>query len=386
MNKADASIDYPDAYEIELSDSSLGHEDSTTIDASIHEKDIPWFTAAALDRLYGSIYSTLDHFDIGDELHGTSTYVSRKHGEIAAALLFRREGRVATILNQLIAISRDELQRVADTLFAADANLSAIRLSAIRTGALRLHYPHQRFPFTEDIVAALPGSADTFLARLGRNTREIVKRYTNKVKKTFPSFRFDTYIDSNIGEAHARELFRLHHARMRVKKQRTDVDEREFRNILELARRRGMMTVATIDGTVCAGLICWRVERQYYMRVIAHDPRFDDYKLGSVCCYLSMRECIARGGAAFHFLFGRMPYKFRFLGVVRPFDQVVIYRSHLAMARQWRLASRTLLNGMNCKARIWLQDAEHKEDWIAGSVRSCARVWRAVKRIRGKPV
>lgn len=384
MSNADASIDYQKSYEIASTDKHSGNANLPATSTSIHEKTIPWFAAEVLDHLYGSIYSTLDQFQLEDELGDASTYISKQRDEIAALLIFRCNGNIVSVLNQLITLDASELQRFADTLFAEDSSLSAISLTAVRSDTSKLQYPHQRFPFTEDIVATLPLSPDALLSQLGRNMRDTVKRYTNKVKKTFPTFRFETYIDRDICEAHAHELFRLHQERMHIKAQHSHLGEQEFLNILELARRRGMMTVAMIDGAVCGGLICWRVDRQYFMRIIAHDPRYDDYKIGSICCYLSMRECIARGGAEFHFLFGRMPYKYRFLGTGRIFDRIVIYRSHLAMLRHWRLAGQTMLNGWNQATRLWLQDAEHKNDWAARSTMAAIRTWRRVKQFRKK--
>jgi hypothetical protein len=332
-----------------------------------------------LDHLYGSIYATQDHLQIEGDLDGASTYVFRQRGDIKALLFFRREHGIATVLNQLIALDGAELQRFAATLFASDASLSAISLTAIQTGTSDLLYPYQRFRFTEDIVAPLPHSPDAFLSRLGPNTRETVKRYTSKVRRLFPSFRFEIYTDRDIDPRHARDLLRLHQARMLAKNKHSDIDEREFGNILELARRRGMMTVALIDDRICGGLICWRVDRQYFMRIIAHDPRYDSYKLGSVCCYLSMRECIAREGTAFHFLFGRVPYKYRFLGEAKGFDQIVIYRSYTGMARACRLAGRTAMSGMNREIRFWLQDAENKSDLLSRAAVSVAGTWHSAR-------
>jgi hypothetical protein len=379
MSNAYVPIERCNAYAT-ASDAALSEITSfPSIEMIIHENAVPQIAGEILDKLYGSIFSTLDHFQVGNELDGVSTYIAKRHGDIKALLLYRRDHGVVTVLNQLISLDADEIQRFADTLFERDASISTIVLTAVRTNARLLRYPSLCFSYTEDIVAELPSSNEIFLARLGKNMRETVNRYTRRVQRTFPSFCFEVYTDSDIDTAQAYDIYRLHQARMHVKKKQSDVNATEFDNILALMRRRGLMTVATIDGKVAGGLMCWCADKNYFMRIIAHDPTYDGFKLGSVCCYLTMKECIARGGATFHFLFGRTPYKYRFLGIDRRFDHLVIYRSRLAMVRHGALACQTAFQGMNREARIWLQNAERGEDWLSHVAADGLRLWRRFK-------
>ena len=53
------------------------------------------------------------------------------------------------------------------------------------------------------------------------------------------------------------------------------------------------------------------------MHVIAHDPGFDQARLGLLCCYLSICESIRRGMREYHLLSGRYDYKRRLRGQQR---------------------------------------------------------------------
>ncbi|HYD80281.1 MAG TPA: GNAT family N-acetyltransferase [Paucimonas sp.] len=260
--------------------------------------------------------------------------------------------------------------------------VSAISFTAIQTDLQDCAYPCLKFHWAEDLVAPLPESEDSLLSALGKNTREIVKRYARKIKRKFPSFRFDVYVGSEIDEGLAQEIYRLHKARMSRKGKGSNVDAPRFEKILRLARLRGLMTVAKIDGEICGGLICWRAGHDYFMRIIAHDPAYDEYKLGTVCCYRTMCECIARGGRFFHFMSGRLLYKYRLLGIEQDFDTLILYRSRSALLKSiWKM-SRTIATGANRQTRLWLQNAERKDDFMSRMAVLLVRQWRMLKQLR----
>lgn len=105
-----------------------------------------------------------------------------------------------------------------------------------------------------------------------------------------------------------------------------------------------MLSLLRLDGRICAGTINFRAGDNYFLEVIAHDPAYNDYRLGTLCCYLTICECIAREGKEYHFLWGAHDYKFRLLGVQRELDHLTIYRSRRhallyprTVWRNWRL-------------------------------------------------
>ena len=347
------------------------------LEASVefHANTVPAYAAEALDTLYGSIYSTLDQFRLDNVLEGTNTYVARAGHKITALLLYRIEGGVARVLNQMVTIEREELIRFSKALFDRHGDVTAITLKPVRCDTRGFPFPCQNYHFGEDIVAALPETNVEYLAALGKNMRETVKRYGNKVRRSFPSYRFDIYCDEQIDPDQAMEIHRLHVARMDRKMTRSNLGEQQFRKIVALARIRGIMALATIDGKVCGGLIGWRTGSHYVMRVIAHDPRYDEFKLGTVCCYELIRECIALGMRYFHFGGGRMLYKFRLLGQGQDFSSIVVYRARAAVLRHPVMALRTAVSGTERELRHWMENADQSEDALARAVVMLRRQW-----------
>lgn len=118
----------------------------------------------------------------------------------------------------------------------------------------------------------------------------------------------------------------------------------------------------TIDGQVCAGTINYRVADNYFLQVVAHAPAYDDYGLGTLCCYLTICECIARRGDEYHFLWGRYEYKYRLLGVERDLSHLLIYRSRLHMALNGRTTLRHLYGGKMYELRDWMEQHARRID------------------------
>src|SRR5207245_3753907 len=126
----------------------------------------------------------------------------------------------------------------------------------------------------------------------------------------------------------------------------------------------GLVGVATVDGRVCAGVICSRSAANYFMHVIAHDPTYDEYRLGKLCCYLTICECINRGGKEFHFLWGRYEYKYRLLGVQRDLDHLTVYRSRAQFLLNGNLVLKNAYKGYGRQAKRWLLDPKRADSLI----------------------
>lgn len=303
-----------------------------------HDNQVPPFVQAGLERLYDSIYASVGMFRLDGSLAAASTYAVWTAGRITTLLLYRRNGNIITVLNGSIALAQADIERFAKTMFARHRAASVIVFNAIRADIGRSAYPVQQTHHGEDIVVTLPASAKAYLASLDRNMRHTIKRYLNHLKRCHPSFRFKVRTDGEADAAEIRELFRLHRARIENKNEVSNVSDDEIERVIALTRTNGLVTVARIGGRICGGMVCWRAGTHYFMRTIAHDPQYDEAKLGTLCCYLTICECIARGGKAFHFSPGRMIYKYRFLGEEQYFDRLVLYRSGLHLLCNGRFA------------------------------------------------
>jgi hypothetical protein len=133
-----------------LRDSPLAEFEEPTI--SVYENETPAFIAPELDRLYGSLFSSLMHFRIYKGADKASTYVVCDRGEALAILLFIREGRTVRVVNEGIKVGAQEISRFAEYVFDRYESVNTIAFQAVQAEIQRFSYAHHRFFFTEDFI------------------------------------------------------------------------------------------------------------------------------------------------------------------------------------------------------------------------------------------
>ncbi len=342
-----------------------------------YDNDVPAFVEADIARLYGSLFATLPHLRQCGKLGPTvSTYVTRHNGIVDTVLLFQRQGDRVTVLNELIALSARDIGAFSDFVFARYPSVARIGLNAVSADLAALPYPSQRFVCAEDIVVTPLTTVDAYTRGLSKNIRKTMRRHTNALRRERPSYHYAVLPSEAVTDALVRDIIGFNRARMAVKERISAYTDQETAWILALTRASGIVSVITIDGKVCAGAVCCSVADHYYMLVGAHDPAFDEFGLGTLCCYQSICSYIERGARHLHLLWGRHPYKTSLGGVPRRFDRITVYRSGLACLRHLDHAAFTALTGGAREARLWLVDAE-AEDSVRG--RMAARLWRVMR-------
>lgn len=326
------------------------------VTASCYDNEVPAFVEAEIERLYGNIFSSLLEFRIyGWSGANTGTYVERTNGKITTLIVFeRRHGRVR-VLNQGIRIGEDELNRFAQHLFSMDESIQLISLKAIETDLRHSPFPIQRFNHLEDLALALPTTTQEYLASLGKNTRRNIKRYMDRLTRRFPSFRFEVRECADVDESDIRSLIAFNRLRMAEKKVVANIDEEETKHIVSLAQACGLVGVARIDGRICAGAVSYRAGDNYFLNLLSHDPAYDDYWVGFLCCYLTMCACISHGAREFHFLWGRYEYKYALGAVQRDLDNVTVYRSWLHVMLNAQTAWAAAREGYLRRAKLWIK-------------------------------
>lgn len=333
---------------------------------SCYENEIPPFVDYAMDRLYGSIFSSVKQFKIYHVLgHGTHTYVARRGAKIDTVLLFECSNGVVRVLNEVIKLDAQQIERFVQFVFKRFKAANVVCYKSIQTEAGRFAYPFQKINFSEDIVLELPATVEEYHSRLGKNTRRNIKRYGDKLRRSFPSFSFRVYEQSEASDQDVRDIIMLNHARMAEKNKTSMIDEIEAQRIIELVKRCGLVGVATIDGRVCAGTIGYWAGEHFYLSVVAHDPDYDEFWLGILCCYNTIKECIARHAKEFHFLWGRYEYKFTLLGVKRDLDMLIVYRSPLQALLHADMYAKAALDGLRRRLNLWLHDAARHESAVS---------------------
>jgi CelD/BcsL family acetyltransferase involved in cellulose biosynthesis len=355
-------------------------------EVSFYDNEVPAFVEDELERLYECVMTTVARFDIYGAAPGASTYVVREHGLVTALLLFRREARQVVVYNEQVTLGRSELNRFADAVFARYPMVRRIAFHAIDAPPRGIRYPMLRRECLEDIRLALPASTDEYMASLGSHTRGAIRRYRRHLQRDFPSFRFQVYDGSEASAEQVRQVVALNHARMREKGLASYYTEAAIEQLLQLVRKYGLLCVATIDGRICGGAICMRVGSTYQLAVLAHDPRFNAYRLGRLCCCFSICHAIEQGGARYVFGWSRYDYKFKLLGRLKPLYRVVLWRSRLHMLRDAALVARIAAVAGLRSFRLRAQRAEagtsRADLWIRSLALVLRRARRALRRLR----
>lgn len=349
-------------------------------DIVVHEDEVPPDVGPELDRLYGSLYSSLTYFQTCASLAGVSTYIARRNGIPTAVFLFRREGTRLYVVNEGMRLAAAEVERFARHMFAGSDPVDMIILHAVQMDSCGIPLPQQRFFCAEDFIVALPSTSQDYLARLGSSTRKNLKRHRNRVERDFPSFSYRIIERGDVDERLIREIIELSRERIASKGVSFGIDEDETRNIIKLVQRSGAVLLATIDGRVCGGAIMYRIGTSWISRVNAHDPAYDDYRLGMLCCYLAICHAIESGAEHFHLGHSWYEYKTALLGEFRQFDHITLYRSRGALLRHAGTAMRTACKGYALQANRWaVHHAETDKRLQWRMVGKMLAAWRAAK-------
>jgi hypothetical protein len=333
-----------------------------------YSNEIPDFVEAELDRLYGSIYANLGQYRIYADRASDAcvhTYVVCDRWCILALLLFRIDDGVVRVLNEVIHIDSGEITRFAAWVFAHFEEARVVTLRAVHTDRVSFPFRAQRYNHLEDIVLQLPGTVEDYRHALGKSTRRNLRRYGERFQQDFPAMRLQVLQATQASDETVRAIVALNWSRMAGKNRRSNLNESAVEKLTRLVQQCGLLCVVTIGDRVCAGAISFRARDNYFLSVLAHDPDFDAYSLGMLCCYQIIGECIERGGQSFHFLWGEYDYKYQFRGVRTELDNLVLYRSRLALLRHSGLALSELRQGLMRQCRLWLQAQRRANGLVA---------------------
>jgi hypothetical protein len=360
-----------------LVDDVLVLPDDTGAASVCHEHTIPAFVEEQIEHRYGSLFSALPHLLHTGKLGiTTSTYVQHKEGQVQTLLLFDRNDRRVTVLNELICLSREETATFAAFVFARYPSVSTISLNAVSADLSRLPYPSQRYFCSEDIVIGPLAGFDDYTQSLKKSTRKSIRRHGNALLRAWPSATFSVLSTQAITAPLVRQIIGFNKARMANKERVSAYTETESEWIVAMARARGLAITITIGGRLCGGAVCCNIGGRFFLLVTAHDPEFDQFGLGMLCSHRVVSECIARGATEVHLLWGRLPYKTDLGGIPRRFDRITIYRSHAAWLRCPDKAMLAAITGLARELRLWLTNAEGQptvQGRLANLLWRCAR-------------
>lgn len=328
-----------------------------------------------LQRLYKNIFSSALLLQIGGMLKNSYAYIVRKNGIVTNLLLFRYESGVVNVLNQGIFLSEEEIEIFSREIFKVYKSVTAISFVAVQTDVKELSWHFQQFNCLEDIVVPLPNSNELYFSKLGKQLQTDLRRYRKKIAADFPGFRFAVYEKADVDERKILDIISLSNLRIADKSQISSHTDNATQQLIALVKTYGMVVVAQIDDRICGGVICTHYGGNFFMHVIAHDPLYDKYRLGKICCFFSICEAIQRRASEYHMLWGKYEYKFRFLGVQRDLYRIVIYRSFAHMPLNFEIFLRTFGRGYARRVKQWFQADVRKNSrisklivWIIGVI------------------
>ncbi|MRW93569.1 GNAT family N-acetyltransferase [Duganella sp. FT80W] len=308
---------------------------SDRVECHSYTDHIPDYAERELSRLHAGRYSSLAHFEVYGLADQASTYVARHANRTTALLLYRHDGAIVRVLNEGIPLTVDEAQRFARHVFAHAPPPAAVLLRAVDMPPSAGQPLLQRGICEQDSVLMLPASTDAYLDSLGARTRSLLKNRLNKIRREHPSFTFQVTEQGQIDPQHVRAILQLHRQRLAGRRDAIAIDSGEEQRIRQMLERCGLVGVVSIDGQCCAGSICYHNGGVVSARFLAHDTRYDVYRLGFLCAYLMCSHCVERGFRQMNFGWGKEPYKFHLGAQGRDLSDVIIYRNH---AQRLRLA------------------------------------------------
>lgn len=317
-----------------------------------HRWPLPDYLWPALERCYHSIFCSEPQLRISGSLTpGIEAWVSRCNGCIQAIILFERFTHQLRVLNEVVTLSATLLDEFADAVFELYPELQVIILRAVIIDGLPYRHTALTAELSDDYVLTLPADTETWQRSLSSRSREKLRNYLRRAQQRAPTFLFKTLSVGEFHLAHIKQVLSFNRARMQAKGKQFGMNAVDEQQLCQLMLERGQLSLINIDGQPRAGLLCTRVGRDVFMHVIAHDPAFDDLRLGYLCCALTIEAAITQGNQRFHFLWGRYDYKTRLGGERQLLSRVLIFH------HPWQvlLQPGQMIEHMTALLRAWVR-------------------------------
>ncbi|MEO0314548.1 MAG: hypothetical protein RI928_1004 [Pseudomonadota bacterium] len=323
---------------------------STEIISEIYKQSVPGFASTALDRLQGSLYASLRYLQLSDSDHTPpNTWVGYRSGEIIGVLLFRINGKCASVLCEVVTLDSSQIDAFSVSVFSNFPSIRHISFNAVSLSRPLCSLPSQFFPFSENYLLTLPASTEAYMAMLGKSTRQSVRGYRNRLLRDFPDFSWTAYTCDELSIEQQRQLVltlqQFKRDSMTARGKSPVIDAAETQHFLTMAAECGLFGIARVNGRICAGAFSCRIGESYVMLLSASDPAMSIYRLGLLTCLWSVGDCIKRGGSQCHMLWGRYQYKHQLLAVPKALYRLTVYPSFTKMLMQPLTVSRMCFSG-----------------------------------------
>jgi hypothetical protein len=338
-------------------------------DASVscYMYEIPSFIEAELVKAYATFHSSMPFFKFCRSIDNVSCYVSSREGHPSTILLFAFHDKRVEVLNEMIEVEPQEIHRFASYIFQTFNKVDSIGFKALKTTTTdHLGFPVQQYRSKDTYVIALPETPQEYTGSLGKSTRARLLNEMNRFRRDFPSFTARFFVNEEVDESHIRDIIRFSENKINANGMKVSHDVEQ---ILALARMCGFVGVLSINGRVCAGWINYQIGANYFGVVTGYDPQYEKYSIGKLCTYLTVCECIRRGGDKYYLGGGAFDYKQRMLGNVLSMDELNIYRSYGKMLMHLDVVAKAFVAAQVVRLKNVLH--RHKQKIWAKSVFGC---------------
>lgn len=320
-----------------------------------YDRHIPAFVEAALDKRYGSLFSSIPQLGLYS-LQNISTYVEWKQNSIQELFLYRRDKDRITVINQGMRVDGAEVQRFADAIFQHEPGTDKLCFHSVE---LIKQYQLRKkicLPISEDSVIDLPDTESAYLAALGRSLRQSMQ---SRLKRT-QGLKHQTLPGSTIDAQVIERIIAFNHARMLAKQRQSAIDDTEKQRLLILARARGVVGTIELNGKLCAGSLVCRFGDDIFSLLNAHDPEMNKLGLGKLSRHLMILEAIRSGARRFHLLGGYFNSKRPFGARRIPLYTLLVYRRRSGMVKDASTLLKLLLKSLDYQLRTLIE--HHKSE------------------------
>jgi hypothetical protein len=326
----------------------------------LYQAPVPDFVKHELDNLYGARYATWPHFATQCSISTACTFTISQRGKVTAILVFTVNKNRCTVMNEGISIDSLVINKFTEFMFRENAALNVISINAVDIAQVCLSRPFHCTTCAADLVMPLPAT-HAWMNTLSAQCRSQLRRNMKRIKNLDASFSFEVSEGAAVQPQDIESIVALGHARMAAKRKKTTIDAREQQNIVDFVKARGFVGVIRIKGQICAGVILYKLGKNYALRTLAHDRTYDQYSIGTTALVLTIQSAAEQQeGGTFFFGWGNEGYKYRLGGRRRELSRLVIYRTPLAVLRNSPLAVSAMRIAASVRARFWLHDVLRK--------------------------
>ena len=289
-------------------------------------KGLPLEYESFLINRYESFSTTCRYLEIYHPDSEINYALIYENDNLIELLMFENRGDTTVCMNGLVHIDQ--------TIFSEFIKYIFEVFPAIKKVEIVLSYTSYMFDKSillnsgNDYVIKLPSKIDDYILGLGHSTRKNIRNYKSKLLRDYQHVNFITKCGSDIEESTIDRIIQLNTARMKHKGIIPGKDNAEMLNIYKYSQHYGVVTYIEIDGEIVGGNIAYILNKRIFGHVVAHDENFSKYSIGIICHLYLVQVAIEKRLSTFHFLWGDIDYRRRFLGEPHLLVSYFVYRAY----------------------------------------------------------